>query len=151
MTSSKPYLLRALYEWILDNNYTPQIIVNRNIEGVALPTQFAQQDHINLNISPNAVRKLLINEDGVEFDARFGGMIRHIYVPLKAVESIYALENERGMMFGSEDDIDDDDEDDRGEENVQNNEEISENNQEADKPEKPPKPPRGKPDLKIVK
>lgn len=137
MTSSKPYLLRALYEWIADNNYTPQILVNTVFKGVSVPSQFLKQDSIVLNISPNAVRKLLINEEGIEFDARFGGMIRHIYIPLGAIESIFAQENERGMMFEPEfeDEIDEggENEGDDGESGGQE------------------RPPRGKPNLKIVK
>ena len=144
MTSSKPYLLRALYEWILDNNYTPQIVVNAEIEGVAVPQQFVQNGSIVLNISPTAVRKLIMNNNVVEFDARFGGMVRHICVPIKAIKNIYSRENERGMMFGPE--FDEDASDDQGEEGKSGSE-----NKEKNEPQSPSRPPRGKPDLKIVK
>lgn len=140
MTSSKPYLLRALYEWIVDNNCTPQLLVDTSIEGVSVPPQFIENDHIVLNISPNAVRKLLMNEVAVEFDARFGGAIRHIYVPVQAVESIFTRENSQGMMFGSEFD----DQEEGEEESSSDSDSIS--SPSSDKP-----PPKGKPHLKIVK
>lgn len=106
MTSSRPYLLRAFYEWIVDNHCTPYIVVNADMPGAYVPQQFVENGRIVLNISPSAVRSLLIANDHVEFNARFSGSPFDVYVPVKAVTAIYAQENGRGMVFKEEDDED---------------------------------------------
>lgn len=109
MTSSRPYLLRAFYEWIVDNNATPYVVVNADFPGAHVPLQYVENGRIVLNISPGAVRSLLIANDHVEFNARFGGAPFEVYTPIKAITAIYAKENGRGMVFKEEDDEEDDD------------------------------------------
>lgn len=99
MNSSRPYLLRAFYEWIVDNNATPYMVVNADFPRVSVPREYVDNGRIVLNISPGAVRGLLLANDHVEFNARFGGVPHDIYVPMRAVSAIYAKENGRGMVF----------------------------------------------------
>ena len=102
MTSSKAYLLRALNELILDNSCTPYIVVDATVESVQVPQEYVQDGQIVLNINPSSVRHLLMDNDGVSFDARFNGKSQNIYAPIQAVNAIYAKENGRGMVFGDE-------------------------------------------------
>ena len=102
MTSSRPYLLRALHEWVLDNDMTPYLLVDATREGVDVPRQSVQDGKIVLNVSPQAVQGLLLSNERVEFNARFGGVSTHISVPTAAVLAIYARENGRGMVFAEE-------------------------------------------------
>ena len=106
MTPSKPYLLRALYEWILDNGLTPHLIVDAQSAEADLPEQAIQDGRVVLNISPSATRDLELENDAVSFHARFAGSSRHIWLPMKAILAIYARENGQGMMFadGGDDD-----------------------------------------------
>ena len=102
MTPSRPYLLRALNEWILDNELTPFIVVDASLPGVDVPRDFVSNGQIVLNISPGAVRSLLIDDETLEFTARFGGVPRLVSVPIVAIVAVYAKENGQGMVFGSE-------------------------------------------------
>ena len=102
MSSSRPYLARALYEWLLDNEHTPYIVVDADQPGVRVPRQFVQNGQIVLNIGPTAVRDLLIGNDGVTFHARFSGQPMQVVVPVPALIAIYASENGVGMVFGHE-------------------------------------------------
>ena len=102
MTSSRPYLVRAFNEWILDNDCTPYIVVDAGIQGVQVPTEHVANGQIVLNISPGAVRGLVIGNGALEFSARFGGVPMQVFIPLQAVMAIYAKENGEGMVFGSE-------------------------------------------------
>ena len=102
MTPSRPYLMRALNEWILDNDCTPYVLVDAGLPNVQVPDDYVNNGQIVLNISPSAVRSLLINQEGLSFNARFGGVPMDIYVPLIAILAIYAKENGQGMVFGSE-------------------------------------------------
>ncbi|HEY7886252.1 MAG TPA: ClpXP protease specificity-enhancing factor [Cellvibrionaceae bacterium] len=103
MTSSRPYMIRALYEWIVDNSCTPYILVNAYAEGVQVPQQHVNKDgQIILNISPISVNGLDMNDDAVAFSARFGGVPMSVYVPAYAVMGIYARENGQGMVFDAE-------------------------------------------------
>lgn len=99
MTSSKPYLLRALYEWILDNDMTPHLIVDAEAKDVVVPPQAIQDGRVVLNISPSATRDLMLENDSVSFQARFSGVSREIWVPSAAILAVYARENGQGMMF----------------------------------------------------
>jgi stringent starvation protein B len=99
MTSNKPYLLRALNEWILDNDHTPHIIVDIHADGVDVPSQAIQDGKLVLNIAPQATRDLHMGNDAITFQARFSGSSRDIYLPIDAVMAIYARENGQGMMF----------------------------------------------------
>lgn len=103
MTSSKPYMIRALYEWIVDNNCTPHIVVDAHSAGVMVPQEYVNKNgEIVLNISPGAVQDLNLDNDAVRFSARFAGVSHDIYVPSVAILGIYARENGRGMMFEAE-------------------------------------------------
>lgn len=106
MNSSRPYLIRAIYDWIVDNNLTPHVVVNAEFPEVVIPVKYIVDGRMILNVSAQATRKLLINNEAVQFDARFDGMIMHIYAPIKSVLAIYASENGRGMIFEGEDDED---------------------------------------------
>ena len=99
MTSSRPYLLRAVYEWITDNDLTPQIVVDAQQEQVRVPTAYVREGKIVLNISSTAVRGLSLGNEWVEFSARFGGTPRDVVVPVRAVLAIMARENGTGMSF----------------------------------------------------
>ncbi len=102
MTSSRPYLIRALYEWILDNGMTPHILVNARIDGVAVPQQYVHEGRVMLNIKPSAVHALQLGNEWIEFNARFGGNPCLVRVPTHAVIAIYARENDQGMVFGED-------------------------------------------------
>jgi len=102
MLSSRPYLARALYEWLLDNDQTPYIVVDAERDGVQVPGQFVQNGQIVLNIAPTAVRDLLMDNEGITFSARFGGQPMQVIVPSEALIALYARENGVGMVFGHE-------------------------------------------------
>ena len=102
MTSNRPYLLRALYEWICDNRMTPHILVNATIDGVDVPEQVVQKGKVILNIDQAAVHDLDMANDSLSFNARFSGRRYEVRVPLQAVLAIYAKENGQGMMFAQE-------------------------------------------------
>ena len=102
MTSSRPYLIRALYEWITDNGLTPYILVNADVSGVEVPPRYVREGRIVLNINPAAVHGLHLGNEGIEFSARFGGTPWLIRIPPGAVMAIYAQENGQGMAFGDE-------------------------------------------------
>lgn len=102
MSSSRPYMIRALYEWIVDNNCTPYVLVNALAETVAVPQEYVKDGQIVLNISPSAVMELLMNNDGLQFNGRFGGVPMDVYAPMSAIMGIYARENGQGMIFEGE-------------------------------------------------
>lgn len=106
MTSLKPYLARAVYDWIVDNNFTPYLMVNADIEGVVVPRQYVQDGRIILNLRPQAVHGLAIGNHSVVFNARFGGRPMQVDIPMRAVLAIYALENGKGMVFDEQEDED---------------------------------------------
>jgi stringent starvation protein B len=102
MTPSRPYLVRALNEWIVSNEMTPYLVVDAGVQGVCVPEDYVTNGQIILNVSPGAVSDLLIADDAIEFSARFGGVPMQVYVPVVAVMAIYAKENGQGMVFGAE-------------------------------------------------
>lgn len=103
MTSSRPYIIRALYEWIVDNKNTPYLLVDAHGQDVSVPQSFVNKDgQIVLNISPSAVKDLQVGNDSVSFNARFGGVPTDIYVPCASVLGIYSRENGQGMIFEPE-------------------------------------------------
>ncbi len=104
LTSNRPYLLRALYEWITDNRMTPHILVDAAIEGVDVPEQAVQKGKVILNIDQAAVHDLQMANDWLRFNARFSGRRHQVQVPLEAVLAIYAKENGQGMMFAQDED-----------------------------------------------
>jgi stringent starvation protein B len=128
MTPSRPYIMRALYEWIVDNDCTPYVLVDATSADVMVPQQFVKDGQIVLNISPGAVMDLNIGNDAMAFNGRFGGVATDIYVPITAVVGIYARENGQGMVF-----------------------EPEESTGPPDEPPPDPIKPEGRPSLKIVK
>ena len=124
MTSSRPYIIRAIYEWIIDSDCTPHLLVDVHYDGVTVPQAYVTDGQIVLNISPGAVVGLELGNDLVTFNGRFGGVATDIAVPTLAILGIYARENGQGMVFD-----------------------------EVETPEEPPEPPagRGRPSLKVVK
>ena len=102
MTSSRPYMMRALYEWILENECTPYVLVNAMAKNAQVPQEYVKNGQIVLNISPVAVTNLLLSNEAMQFNGRFGGVPMDIYVPIEAVMGIYARENGQGMIFDNE-------------------------------------------------
>ncbi|MBD9644138.1 MULTISPECIES: ClpXP protease specificity-enhancing factor [Pantoea] len=102
LTARRPYLLRAFYDWLLDNQLTPHLVVDINLPGVQVPLEYARDGQIVLNIAPRAVGNLDLANDEVRFNARFGGVPRQVSVPMAAVLAIYARENGAGTMFEPE-------------------------------------------------
>ena len=95
---TKPYLLRALFEWCVDNGYTPHLAVKVDSR-TQVPAEYVKNGEITLNVSPNAVHKLQMGNELVEFSARFGGVARQISVPITNVYALYARETGHGMTF----------------------------------------------------
>lgn len=101
MTSCRPYLINAIYTWIVDNQFTPYLIVNATLPQVQVPVQFVQEGKIILNVAPLAVKELAIEQTAIKFTARFNNIVQQVYVPTPAVLGVYAKENGRGMFFDS--------------------------------------------------
>jgi stringent starvation protein B len=102
LTSTRPYLLRAFYDWINDNGLTPHLVVNADLHGVDVPRQYVQDGRITLNVSPAAAQGLVLGNDEVAFSARFSGRPIHVTFPVQAVVAVYARENGQGMVFSEE-------------------------------------------------
>lgn len=102
MTSNRPYLVRALYEWISDNDLTPYLLVDAAADGVRVPPGAAKDGRVVLNIAGRAVTQFEISNEQVRFLARFGGVSQPVHVPITAVLAIYAQENGQGMMFSAD-------------------------------------------------
>lgn len=102
MIPRRPYLFRAFYDWILDNELTPYIVVNTSIYGVLVPQEFIQNNQIVLNIAPQSIGQYSASNEQIEFNARFSGVPQHIVVPMAAIEAIYARENNMGIGFEDE-------------------------------------------------
>lgn len=128
MTSNRPYLVRALYDWLVDNELTPYLLVDARRDDVQVPTQYIEDGRVVLNVSPSAVRDLELGNDLIAFEARFGGTAYAIALPPAAVLGVYARENGKGMLFP--------DEDEGGE---------------PDPPQSDPPSSGGRPTLKVVK
>jgi stringent starvation protein B len=97
--SRRPYLLRAMHEWIIDSAHTPHVIVDALKPGVEVPTAYIKDGKIVLNLSTSATQRLQIRNDWIEFDARFAGVVHHVRVPMYAVLGVYARETGEGMVF----------------------------------------------------
>lgn len=108
MNSSRPYLIRAIHDWIKDNKCTTHILVNSNYPGVVIPNGFATDGQIVLNISAPAIRALAMNNEAISFEGRFNGVPEDLYIPCMAVLGIYARENGQGMVFELEPEASDD-------------------------------------------
>lgn len=129
MTSNRPYLIRALYEWLVDNRQTPYFLVDASREDVVVPREFVEDGRIVLNLGPGAVRDLEMGNDIISFSARFSGKAMEVMVPPSAVLGVYSRENGQGMLFPEEEFIEEPGDDE------------------------PPEPPSGggRPSLKVVK
>ena len=99
MLSTQPYLIRAIHEWILDNEFTPYLLVNAKNDYVQVPRQFVEDGKIVLNIASRAVNDLELGNDHIHFNARFDGKSMEVGIPITAVLAIYAKENGQGMVF----------------------------------------------------
>lgn len=124
MSSSVPYLLRAVYDWILDNRCTPYLVVDAAVDGTVVPLEYVKDGQIVLNISPTAVRDLKMTSESVEFSGRFSGTARVVYAPMDAILGVVAKENGEGMWFSRD---------------------------EGAGPPPAPGPAKGRPELKVVK
>ena len=103
MTPSKPYVVRAIYDWIIDNNCTPHVLVDASVGGVVVPDDYVADGQIVLNISPTAVVSLSLGNDAISFSGRFGGVPLDVFLPLDSLLGIYARENGQGMIFDDDD------------------------------------------------
>jgi stringent starvation protein B len=103
MTPLKPYLIRSIYDWIVDNKLTPYLLVDAENKNASLPQQFIEDNKIVLNIRPEAIQGLSLGNDDIQFSARFSGKPMHIIAPIASVLAIYAKENGKGMVFDLED------------------------------------------------
>lgn len=125
-TKQRPYLIRAMHEWMADNGLTPHIVADASVEGLRIPREYVKDGKIVLNIGYSATRSLVLGNDDIVFEARFNGVPRQITVPVPAVLGIYARETGQGMIFSGDDPPSPDDRGDSG-------------------------PPGGRPTLKVVK
>lgn len=107
MNSSKPYIIRALHEWISDNNCTPLVLVSSKHSDVQIPSGIDEEGKVVLNISYGATKNLEIVNEGILFEARFSGVSQNLYVPTDSILAIYARENGQGMMFGESEEMPD--------------------------------------------
>lgn len=104
MTSNRPYLIRAMYEWISDNAMTPYLLVDAAADGVRVPSQAVKDGRVVLNIAQRAVARLELGNDWIRFQARFSGKAFPVEVPISAIAAIYAQESGQGMMLPAEED-----------------------------------------------
>ncbi|WP_291773882.1 ClpXP protease specificity-enhancing factor [Luteibacter sp.] len=145
MTSNRPYLLRAIYDWISDNGLTPYVLVDAAQPGVRVPPHVVKNGQVVLNLAMRAVANLDLGNDKISFQARFSGVSQSIVIPVAAVLALYAQENGQGMMFPA----------DENEAAPQQGLEVVEN--ESDEAPTPPaggdddRPKRGAPHLRVVK
>ncbi|MBD1198021.1 ClpXP protease specificity-enhancing factor [Vibrio cholerae] len=149
MTPRRPYLLRAFYDWLLENELTPHLVVDATLPGVKVPLEYVQDGQIILNVAPRAVGNLELGNDEVTFNARFGGRPHLVIVPVYAVQAIYARENGAGTMFESEpaylDMMDFSEEIDSDDSFIELESDVT-----VEHTEETPRP-RGKPSLRVVK
>jgi stringent starvation protein B len=141
-TSTKPYLLRALYEWCVDNGYTPYISVVVDA-GTRVPPEYVRNGEIVLNIGPLAANRLKMGNEQIEFSARFGGVAKDLFIPVGQVSAIYARENGHGMSFEIEKKT--------GWEASGQALTTRMRSKASDEEPEPPAPPAGKPSLRVVK
>jgi stringent starvation protein B len=102
--SKRPYLIRAMHEWMTDNGNTPHIVIDASVDGVTVPSEHVKDGKIILNISESAAHNLKLTNDSVSFRARFGGVPFDVWAPMRSVLGIYARENGQGMIFSHDSD-----------------------------------------------
>ena len=141
MNSNRPYLLRAIYDWISDNNLTPYVLVDAGFAGVRVPPQVIKNGQVVLNLAMRAVSNLDLGNEWISFQARFSGVSQAIHIPVQAVLALYAQENGQGMMFPA----------DEGGENPPPSTPEPDDAPPAPGAEGGDKPKRGAPHLRVVK
>ncbi|WNJ97075.1 ClpXP protease specificity-enhancing factor [Vibrio ruber] len=156
MTPRRPYMLRAFYDWLLENDLTPHLVVDATLPGVRVPVEFIQDGQIILNIAPRAVGNLELGNDAIMFNARFGGRPHSVIVPIFAVQAIYARENGAGTMFEPEDAYVQQLEQAQEQEEQQTQGidlvvETTDADDSVSSPDDEPPRPRGKPSLRVIK
>ncbi len=156
MTPRRPYMLRAFYDWLVDNDLTPHLVVDATLTGVRVPVEFVQDGQIILNVAPRAVGNLELGNDCVSFNARFGGTPHSVIVPVYAVQAIYARENGAGTMFEPEEAYLDILEEGAAMFDAEDSDSglslATEMTEEENEPQEPSAPrPKGKPSLRIIK
>lgn len=158
LTPRRPYLLRAFYDWLLDNQLTPHLVVDVTLPGVNVPMEYARDGQIVLNIAPRAVGNLELANDEVRFNARFGGVPRQVNVPMSAVLAIYARENGAGTMFEPEEGYDEEvpelletEAEDTGSLMSVIDGDRPDQDDDANPDDEPPPPRGGRPTLRVVK
>ncbi|MCG3730844.1 ClpXP protease specificity-enhancing factor [Vibrio cincinnatiensis] len=144
MTPRRPFMLRAFYDWLLENELTPHLVVDATLNGVRVPMEYVQDGQIILNVAPRAVGNLELGNDEVTFSARFGGRPHLVIVPLYAVQAIYARENGAGTMFDPEPAYQ------QALDQVYSEESFEDVSGETTSTDEPPKP-QGRPSLRVVK
>ena len=102
MTPQKPYLIRAINEWLLDNKLTPYLLVNTLVDGVSVPADYVSDNKIVLNIAPDAVKHFQADNEWISFSARFSGRSVELFIPIEAILGIYGKENNQGMFFSED-------------------------------------------------
>jgi stringent starvation protein B len=160
LSPRRPYLLRAFYEWLLDNQLTPHLVVDVTLPGVHVPMEYARDGQIVLNIAPRAVGNLELANGDVRFNARFGGVPRQVFVPMAAVLAIYARENGAGTMFEPEASYDEEGESHNDNEQLSSDSEMvmqvidgsrPDHDEDDNDPDDEPPPRGGRPALRVVK
>ena len=139
MKRRRPYLLRALYEWIVDSGEVPNVLVDAEIDGVVVPSEHVRDGQIVLNISPQAVRNLSLGNDYVMCEGRFSGRSVELILPIESVRAIYCRDSGQGLAFDDEDLLEGEGEGELGADVTQ-----------ASQPTSGPKPPGDKPKLRLV-
>lgn len=150
MTPRRPFMLRAFYDWLLENDLTPHLVVDATMPGVRVPMEYVQDGQIILNVAPRAVGNLELGNDEVTFNARFGGRPQVVIVPLYAVQAIYARENGAGTMFDPEPAYEQDFESDIAIEDIDTTD-VEQQPSSVDTSDDEPARPKGKPSLRVVK
>ena len=139
MKRRRPYLLRALYEWIVDSGEVPNVVVDAEIDGVVVPSEHVRDGKIVLNISPQAVRNLSLGNDYVMCEGRFSGRSVELILPIESVRAIYCRDSGQGLAFDDEDLLEGEGDGELGADVTQ-----------ASQPTNGPKPPGDKPKLRLV-
>ncbi|NVC92506.1 ClpXP protease specificity-enhancing factor [Vibrio natriegens] len=156
MTARRPYMLRAFYDWLVDNDLTPHLVVDATMPGVRVPVEFIQDGQIILNIAPRAVGNLELGNDAITFHARFSGRPHSVIVPVYAVQAIYARENGAGTMFEPEEVYTNIEEETMEEEQSPSFTTVSDDapqvadSESGDSESEAPRP-KGKPSLRVIK
>lgn len=156
MTARRPYMLRAFYDWLVENDLTPHLVVDATMPGVRVPVEFIQDGQIILNIAPRAVGNLELGNDAITFHARFSGRPHSVIVPVYAVQAIYARENGAGTMFEPEEAYTNIEEEMMEEEQSPSFTTVSDDapqvaDSESDDSESEAARPKGKPSLRVIK